>query len=68
MRLLKGIVHPKNLICLKYAHSQAIQDLDVFVFLTTWSHKNEYLCALFSETVFMYLTARLAGVSKRNVH
>ncbi len=30
--------------------------------------KNSYLCALFSETVFTYLTAHFAVVSKRNVH
>ncbi len=28
-------------------------------YFTTWSHKNLFLCALFSETVFTYLTARL---------
>ncbi len=35
---------------------------------STWSHKNLYLCALFSEAVFTYLTARFATISKRNVH
>ncbi len=34
----------------------------------TWSHKNTYLCALSVRHCFMYLTARFAAVSKRNVH
>ncbi len=34
---------------------------------TTWSHKNTYLCALSLWHRFMYLTARFAAVSKRNV-
>ncbi len=38
------------------------------MFAPTWSHKNSYLCALFSETVVTYLTASFAAVSKRNVH
>ncbi len=34
----------------------------------TWSHKNTYLWALAVRHHFMYLTARSAAVSKRNVH
>ncbi len=34
---------------------------------TTWSHKNTYLSALSVQHHFMYLTARFAAVSKRNV-
>ncbi len=34
----------------------------------TWSHKNTYLCALSVRHRFMFLTARFAAVSKRNVH
>jgi len=36
--------------------------------ITTWSYKNTHLCALSVRHCFMYLTARFAAVSKRNVH
>jgi len=40
----------------------------IWAFSATWTHKNSYLCALFSETIFTYLTAHFAAVSERNVH
>ncbi len=36
--------------------------------ITTWSHKNTYLCALSVRHCFTYLTGRYAAVSKRNIH
>ncbi len=43
-------------------HSASLQSS-----LPTWSHKKSYLCTLFSETVFTYLTAHFTAVSKVNV-
>ncbi len=42
--------------------------LYIYIYISTWSHKKSYLCALFSETIFTYLTARFTAVTKRNAH